>query len=48
MLHLADKDINLEIGDSCYFDATIEHSFESLLDEGECQVLCVSSQAFFN
>ena len=48
ILHLAEKEIILEAGDSCYFDSEVEHSFESNYPEGESQVLCVSSNAFFN
>ena len=47
-LRLAGKELCLEKGDSCYFDSAIEHSFESLIEDGECQILCVSSQAFFD
>ena len=50
MLHLANQNIVLEKDDSCYFDSNLGHSFESLLNEGEgeCHVLCISSQAFFS
>jgi len=46
-LNLGDKEIVLDEGDSCYFDSVIKHSFENILESGECQILCVSSPGYF-
>ncbi len=48
VLHLADRNLLLEAGDSCFFDSEVEHSFESDMDAGETEILCVSSQVFFD
>lgn len=48
ILHLADRNVPLEAGDSCFFDSEVEHSFESTMDAGETEILCVSSQVFFD
>lgn len=48
IFHLADQNIEMTEGDSCYFDSSIEHSFETLQQEGDSRILCVSSQAYFD
>jgi len=48
ILHLADREVKLEAGDSCFFNSELEHSFESTMDVGETEILCVSSQVFFD
>lgn len=46
-LILGDKRLQMDEGDSCCFDASVEHSFQNCLDDEECQVLCVSTAGFF-
>lgn len=47
ILGVGDKAEELEAGDTCYFDSKLEHYYENILEDGQSEVLCVSSPGYF-
>ena len=47
ILGIGDKIEELSTGDICYFDSKLEHYYENVLEDGQSEILCVSSPGYF-